>query len=162
MAWIGDIIGILPFIPKLSSEFINTVVFFLTILFPLSVGVAISIIKLFNYIEEIADNEIKIPIILKLFSISLNFIIIFVFSKAYYSFLIGDLKPGIIVFILSLFIFTLYLFYLKYVPGYFRGLVAAVGFIFTIEILYLVSIPGLSDYINNLSCEILNISLEIC
>lgn len=169
---VGKLIGEIPYIPELSPNVVNA------LLFVSSVGIP-SAFAGFKYITDDYDEKEFIKYVFSIFwGISLSLLLVYISFEAFKNLSLSMEGEGVVgwyrvnkwqcircVFGISfgfLFIFMMFLRSFLYLPGFSRGVVHVCVFLITVEVLYLLEVPWVHEQINGFACDVLADGYEGC
>jgi len=141
-AWIGGLIGMIPFLPELDAEVVNCIIFCVSVGLPSGIAFAI---RISQRREAYSPWQLyaSLSVLIYPLAAALIYYLVVDFSWFRFSgFLDAVLLGGIISFAIM---FGLALVTLN---GYAKGLFLVVTFILTMQVLYWLNTPWLSDQIN--------------
>jgi len=135
---IGQFIGKFPFIPELSSDVMNTIIFISSVTLPL----------FFSFLRTYISL---------LYSLFLAFFVTYTYHHT-----ITAEESDILVWIFFIEISLTVILATFVLPSFGKGIIYVLTFIVTLEILYILSSPWLAEPINAFACEVLSIPAEDC
>lgn len=169
MAWIGQLMGHLPWIPELPAHWVNVALLTLSIISPLLALSFIELPKEFGWFRFILFAPFYYPLFFAVyaFPVWMIFEFIVVYNLEFPFELANlDLIQKIFMLILLLSFFVVGLFVIVSAPTiypvYWKSFFWTISCLLVLELLYVLNAPIIAETIDNFACGRLNLSEDEC